>query len=173
VVAAIETWACFLFDIARLGGTTPSNGANRMSTHPTPLRHTVTLHPSRVTVQAIATAAAIIACADGCTTREERRSLLRFLRYHGVLARHTRAECLAMFDGALDEISALDLQELCDAADCLRPVAGTPGAHLVALAAAHTALADGITWPQEIALLQVIRNRIGLDTNRGDARRRP
>jgi tellurite resistance protein len=142
-----------------------------MSTHPTPLHRTVTLRPSNVTIQAVATAAAIIACADGCMTREERLGLLRFLRYHGVLERHTRAECLAMFDGAVDKVSALDLQELCDAADCLRLVAGTPGASLVAKAAAHTALADGITWPQEAALLQVIRNRIGLGiANRGDAR---
>jgi tellurite resistance protein len=37
-----------------------------------------------------------------------------------------------------------------------------PGAPLVAHAAAHVALADGVTWPQEIALLEVIRDRVGL-----------
>jgi tellurite resistance protein len=56
---------------------------------------------------------------------------------------------------------------MCKAADQLSAVAGTHAAPLVAHAAAYVALADGITWPQEIALLEVIRNRIGLGYPRG------
>jgi tellurite resistance protein len=86
-------------------------------------RPTVILWPSHATIQAMATACAMIACADGNATNKERRSFLRFLHHHGALERYGRAPCIAAF---------------------------------------NVALADGITWPQEIALLEVIRNRIGL-----------
>jgi tellurite resistance protein len=125
-------------------------------------RPTVIVRPSHATVQAMATACAMIACADGNVADKERRSFLRFLHHHGILERHGRARCLAAFNKALGEASLLDLDEICEAADQFSAVAGTHAAPLVAHAAAHVALADGITWPQEIALLEVIRNRIGL-----------
>jgi tellurite resistance protein len=81
------------------------------------------------------------------------RSFLRFLHHHGVLERHGRAPCLAAFNKALGEASLLGLDEICEAADQFSAVAGTHAAPLVARAAAYVALADGITWPQEIALL--------------------
>jgi tellurite resistance protein len=125
-------------------------------------RPTVIVRPSHATIQAMATACAMIACADGNVTNDERRSFLRFLHHHGVLERYGRAPCIAAFDKALGEASLLGLEEICEAADQFSAVAGTHGAPLVAHAAAYVALADGITWPQEIALLEVIRNRIGL-----------
>ena len=125
-------------------------------------RPTVIVRPSQATVQAIATACAMIACADGNVANKERRSFLRFLHHHGILERYGRAPCLAAFNKALGEASLLGLDEMSEAADQLSAVAGTHAAPLVAHAAAHVALADGITWPQEIALLEVIRNRIGL-----------
>jgi len=125
-------------------------------------RPTCTIQPSRATVQAVVTACAMIACADGHVAVKERRSLLRFLRHHGALARFGRAPVLAAFDVAVREAAPMTLDQICDVADRLRDVAGMPGAPLVAHAAAHVALADGITWPQEIALLDVIRDRVGL-----------
>ncbi len=130
-------------------------------------RPTVIVRPSRATIQAAATACAMIACADGNVTNVERRSFLRFLHHHGVLERYGRAPCIAAFNKALSEASLLGLDEICEAADQLSAVAGTHAAPLVAHAAAYVALADGITWPQEIALLEVIRNRIGLGYPRG------
>jgi tellurite resistance protein len=121
-----------------------------------------TLRPGRATVQAVLMAAAMIACADGHVDRRERRSVVRFLRGYGVLAHYGRAATLAAFDRAVQETAPLDLQETCVAADSLRSVAHLPGAPLVAHAAAVVALADGVTWPQEIALLEVIRERVGL-----------
>lgn len=127
--------------------------SNRVPTLP------VTIHPGRATLHAMVTAAAMIACADGHVARSERRSLLRFLSHHGVLARHGRAASLAAFEQAIRDTEDLGPHA---AADRLRAIAGLPGAPLVAQAAAHVALADGVTWPQEIALLEVIRDRVGL-----------
>lgn len=132
-----------------------------MSTRPSPL--TVTLHPRWETVQAVVTAAAIVACADGDVGLDERRSLLRFLSRQGALARYGRSATLAAFACAVDEIS---VQPSYDPADRLRAVAGQPGARLVAQAAALVMLADGITWPQEIAMLEIIRDRVGLGETR-------
>ncbi len=130
--------------------------------HRTAYHPTVTLHPGRETVRAVVTAAAIVACADGHVARSERRSLLRFLSHHGVLARYGRAGLLAAFEQAVRTAEPLTLHEAGSVADELRTIAGRPGAPLVAQAAAHVALADGVTWPQEIALLEVIRDRLGL-----------
>jgi tellurite resistance protein len=104
----------------------------------------------------------MIACADGHVANKERRSFLRFLHRHGVLERYGRAPHIAAFNVAVRDASLLTLDEICSAADQFGAVAGTHGAPLVAHAAAYVALADGISWPQEIALLEVIRNRIGL-----------
>jgi tellurite resistance protein len=125
-------------------------------------RPTVIFQPSHATIQAMASACAMIACADGNVANRERRGFLRFLRHHGVLERYGRASCITAFNEALRDASSLTLDEVCHAADQFSAVAGTHGAPLVAHAATYVALADGITWPQEIALLEVIRNRLGL-----------
>jgi tellurite resistance protein len=125
-------------------------------------RRIVIFHPSQTVVQAIARASALIACSDGHVGLKERRTFLRFLRHCGALQRYGRVPCTAAFDTAVLDTAALTLDEICGAADGLRSVAGTHGAPLVAQAAALVALADGITWPQEIALLAVIRDRVGL-----------
>ncbi|MBN8929291.1 MAG: hypothetical protein BGO51_27870 [Rhodospirillales bacterium 69-11] len=113
----------------------------------------VTLHPSAATVQAAIIAAALVARADGHVAARERRSLLRLLRHHGVLARWGRTAPMALFDQAV--------QAAPDAIPLLDAVAGRPCAHLVTQAATHVALADGVTWPQEIALIESIRDRLG------------
>jgi tellurite resistance protein len=45
----------------------------------------------------------------------------------------------------------------------LRALAGTPGRHLVTAAAVQVAMADGVVWPQEIALLNILRRSLGFD----------
>lgn len=125
-------------------------------------RPAVVFQPSRTTVQAMATACAVIACADGHVGMKERRTFLGSLRRCGALERYGRTESVAAFDNAVHDAASLTLDEICSVLDNLRAVAGTHGAPLVAQAAAHVALADGVTWPQEIALLAVIRDRVGL-----------
>jgi tellurite resistance protein len=122
----------------------------------------VTFYPNRETLEAILKAAAIVACADGQVSSLERLSLMSFLGRHGILAREGRAASAVAFDEAVREVALLRLDEACAAADGFRRIAGRPGASLVANAAAVVALADGIGWPQEIALLEVIRDRLGL-----------
>lgn len=128
----------------------------------TPRTLTVTTHPSRAAVQAIATAAAIMACADGHVARDERRTLVKFLRHHGILARYGRAVPLATFDAVVNRTCHTGLDDACHVADDLRAAAGSHAAPLAAHAAALVALADGVTWPQELAMLEVIKDRLGL-----------
>jgi tellurite resistance protein len=130
-----------------------SNGSSRPA---------VFFHPSRTTVDAMAKACAMMACADGHVSKSERLAFMRFLRHHGILERQGRRPAIAVFETAMRNTSLLTLGEICTAADDLRAAAGQYGAAYVAQAAAHVALADGVTWPQEIALLEVIRDRVGL-----------
>ena len=132
-----------------------------MSNHPF-RRPSVTLRPSQTTVQAVIAAAALVACADGAVTGQERHGLIAFLRHHRVLETHGRARCLALFDQMTADTGTLSPREIHHTAARLRPVAGTLGAALVAQAAALMVLADGITWQQEVAVLEVIRDQIGL-----------
>jgi tellurite resistance protein len=124
----------------------------------------VTLRPAPDTVQGIVLAAAMVACVDGHAASIERGSLIRFLRYHGVLARRGRAEPLAAFDQAVRHAAPMTLEQSCAEADRLRPLAGRVGAPMIAQAAAQVALADGRHCPREMTLLAVIRDRLGLPT---------
>ncbi|MBN8874766.1 MAG: TerB family tellurite resistance protein [Rhodospirillales bacterium] len=115
-------------------------------------RPQVTLHPSTATIHAAIVAAALVATADGHVAPRERRSLLRLLRHHGVLARWGRSAPMALFDEAVRDTP--------DAAPLFAAVVGSPCADLVTQAATHVALADGVTWPQEIAIIDSIRDRL-------------
>ena len=150
-----------------------SDGTLRLPTPPASLpssgrgmlrgnRMVTTFRPGPDTVDAIITAAAIIACADGQVSDLERRSLLHFLRQKGILERKGRAAATAAFNQAVALAVTLGLDETCAATEKLRALAERPGAPLVAHAAAMVALADGVGWPQEIALLEIIRDRLGL-----------
>ncbi len=122
--------------------------------------------PGRRTVDGMIEAACIVACADGRLDAAERRRLLTILRRHGALAEFGRKPLLDAFDQAVARQEHADLAELCVMADGLRPLAATSGARLVAMAAVDIAMADGVTWPQEMAMLQVIRDRLGLGARR-------
>jgi tellurite resistance protein len=122
--------------------------------------------PSRRTVDGMVKAASIIACADGRLDAAERRSLIALLRRHGALAEFGRRPLLDAFDQAVARPEHADLAALCVVADGLRPLANTPAAQLIAMTAVDIAMADGVTWPQEMAMLQVIRDRLGLAARR-------
>jgi tellurite resistance protein len=118
--------------------------------------------PSRRVLKSIIHAGALVALADGTVDAAERRALLTFLRRNGLLARYGRRETLGLLDNATTLSSAARLEALCDAADALRPLAGSPASSLIARAARRVMLADGIAWPQEVAMLRIIKNRLGL-----------
>jgi tellurite resistance protein len=76
-------------------------------------------------------------------------------------ARHGRAAVLASYDAAVGG-GCRSLAETADDLAALGGLARTPGAHLIAAAALRVALADGVAWPQETALLGIIGDRLGL-----------
>lgn len=123
----------------------------------------LTERPNRETAAGLVMAGAIMACADGHVARAERLSWLVFLRRHGFLAGFGRSVMSSRFDQA---VANLEGHSLCAEADQLSRLAGTAGARLVAMAAGYVAVADGIAWPQEIAVLQVVRERLGLSARR-------
>src|SRR3954467_4604123 len=101
--------------------------------------------PRRDSVDALIRVAALMANVDGQATPPERTALIAFLRQHGLLALHGRRSLLETYDGAVSRPGPLfDLDE---ALNPLRALVGTHGAVLAATAAAHVAIADGVTWP--------------------------
>jgi tellurite resistance protein len=109
-------------------------------------------------------AGALVALADGTVDPVERQALISFLRRSGLLARYGRQTTLTSLDHATAGSSASHLAALCDAADTLRSLAGSAASALVARAARHVMLADGVAWPQELAMVRIIEDRLGLST---------
>jgi tellurite resistance protein len=119
--------------------------------------------PSRAAANAIVATAAAMACADGRPEPAERAALHAFLRRHGFLILHGR-DLLTTYDEAVSRMPRGAAPDPSATAARLQPLAGTHAGALAATAAAHVAVADGVTWPQEIALLRVIRDRLGVST---------
>jgi tellurite resistance protein len=134
-----------------------------LSTHRKPRSSNVTVieQVGRETLAAIILAACAVARADGTADRSERQALVAFLRERGILARHGRAAVLASYDAAVKGRQR-SLAETADELAALDRLAGTSGALLIAAAAQQVALADGVAWPQEAALLGIISDRLGL-----------
>lgn len=124
-------------------------------------RWSVVERPSRATADAIVATAAAMACADGQAEPAERAALHAFLRRHGFLILHGR-DLLTAYDEAVSHTPRGTAPDLSVTIARLQPLAGTHAGMLAATAAAHLAVADGVTWPQEIALLRVIRDRVGV-----------
>lgn len=122
---------------------------------------TVVAQAGQETLSAILLAAGAVAVADGTADPCERQALLAFMRDRGLLARYGRAAILSGYDAAVQQAGGKDLADTINDLAPLRRVAHTQTAALVAQAAAHVALADGVQWPQETALLGVIGERLG------------
>jgi tellurite resistance protein len=109
----------------------------------------------RETMEALITAGALVACADGWVDGSERGHLLDFIRQQGLLTHIASREILDAFDGRLRQ-----LEQPCGpqaAMARLRPLAGWSRAGLVVDAAAIIAAADGEIHPGELRALRRIR----------------
>jgi tellurite resistance protein len=118
--------------------------------------------PGRRIWKSIVHAGALVALADGTVDAAERLALLAFLRTNGLLLRYGRRDTLGLLDRATVLSPAARLAALCDDADGLRPLACSPASALIARAAHQVMLADGIAWPQEVAMVRIIEDRLGL-----------
>src|SRR5690349_15841528 len=114
--------------------------------------------PSQQTFDGVVRAGALVALADGVVDSAERRALLRCLRRNGLLARYGRRAALALLEQAASRASGEQLSALCDEAEALRPLSRTADSPLIAQAARQVMLADGIAWPQEVAMLRIIED---------------
>jgi tellurite resistance protein len=122
-------------------------------------------HCSVETITAIVTAASLVACADGRATSEERRALLRFLREQGFLARSGRRRTVGTFDQTVEAAADFELDHLNEALSALSVLADKPSAVLALEAAQCVAMADGVLWPQEAAMIAVLSDRLRLRAN--------
>jgi tellurite resistance protein len=125
----------------------------------------VVYHCDMETVAAVVTAASLVACADGRATSEERRALLRFLREQGILARSGRRRTVGTFDQTVEAAADFELVQLNEALSPLSALADKPSAALALEAAQRVAMADGVLWPQEAAMIAVLSDRLRLRTN--------
>jgi tellurite resistance protein len=109
-------------------------------------------------LEAVVTAAALVAHADGCIEPVERSQLLDFLNRNGLISLLTRAEILDLFER---RIRLLDGENGIEAAvESLGRLAGRSTARLVIDAADHIAAANGHLHPSELQVLRVIRTAV-------------
>jgi tellurite resistance protein len=125
----------------------------------------VVYHCDSATIAAIVTGASLVACADGRATSEERRALLRFLREQGILARSGRRTTVGTFDQTVEAAADFELDHMNEALSALSVLADKPGAVLALEAAQRVAMADGVLWPQEAAMIAVLSDRLRLRAN--------
>jgi tellurite resistance protein len=110
-------------------------------------------------IDAVASAAALVARADGSAEPVERREIIDFLRRDGNFATMTQTDLVEAFEHRLrhlDERSGIK-----SAIDSLRRLAHRRSNRLVVDVAERVAAADGYLHPRELHLLQLIRLVLG------------
>jgi tellurite resistance protein len=110
-------------------------------------------------LDAVITAAAIVAEADGSADPVERRQLLVFLNRSGLLAIVTRDEVLDSFEDRVRQVR--DRRGFEMAMRSLERLAGRPLARLALDAGADVAAADGHLHPGELQRLALICSVLG------------
>jgi tellurite resistance protein len=106
-------------------------------------------------LDAIVTAAALVARADGCIEPVERSQLLDFLNSNGFMSVLTRTEILDLLERRIRQLEEKNGAEA--AIESLGRLAGRSTARLVVDAGEHVAAADGDLHPRELQVLQFIR----------------
>ena len=110
-------------------------------------------------LDAVVTAAALVARADGRIEPAERGLLIDFLDRNGFLSVFTRNEILDAFELRVSELDEAQGAEI--AVDSLGRLAGRSPARLVIGAGKHIAAANGQSHPVERHMLQLIRHALG------------
>jgi tellurite resistance protein len=110
-------------------------------------------------LDAVVTAAALVARADGRIEPAERGLLVDFMDRNGFLSIFTRSEIHDAFERRLRELDQERGAEL--AVDSLGRLAGRSPARLVIGAGRHVAAANGQAHPVEQHMLQLIRHALG------------
>lgn len=106
-------------------------------------------------LDAVVTAASLVACADGRITSAERRLAIDFLSDSGFLAAFTRAEILEAFDRRVREFQEDGGAKT--AVGSLGRFAGLTPARLIINAGEQVAVADGHLSAHELNMLRLIR----------------
>ena len=125
--------------------------------------------PDRELASGIICAAALVAWSDGRADPTERRHLLGVFHQHGLAERYGRRDVLAAFNNTMADLRVRQFEAFQAAVSQLDRLAGTPHAGPIAAAARRIALADGVIWPQEAAMLQIVQDRLGLGRSRPGA----
>jgi tellurite resistance protein len=110
-------------------------------------------------LDAVVTAAALVARADGRIEAAERGLLVDFLDRNGFLSIFTRNEILDAFERRVRELGEERGAET--AVDSLGRLAGRSPARLVIGAGKHIAAANGRSHPVERHMLELIRHALG------------
>ena len=118
-------------------------------------------------LDALTSAGAIIACADGWIERAERDALADFVERNEFLPALTRAEILGALDHRLRQFATRGGVEA--ALDRIGRYAGRAPARLVIDASRRVAEADGALDAREIHFLQRIHIALGAPSTRGPA----
>jgi tellurite resistance protein len=109
--------------------------------------------------EAVVTAAALVARADGWAEPAERIEMVDFLSRDERLATVAPADMLEAFDHRLRHLEERSGAEM--AVESLGWLAGRPPARLVMDAAERVAAADGHLHPKELHVLRLIRLALG------------
>jgi tellurite resistance protein TerB len=126
------------------------------------LRTTTDEHPADVldcrdedVMQALATAGALVALADGRVDAVERDEFVNFIDRQGFTPTISNDEVAGAFDNLVRELEARD--RLSVILDAFRPLAGLSLASVVVRTAERVACADGKILPGELQALRLIR----------------
>jgi tellurite resistance protein TerB len=106
-------------------------------------------------MQALATAGALVALADGRVDAVERDELVNFIDRQGLVPTISNDEVAGAFDNLVRELEARD--RLSVILDAFRPLAGLSLASVVVRTAERVACADGKILPGELQALRLIR----------------
>jgi len=115
-------------------------------------------------LDAVATASAIVACADGRIEPVERDALVDFMARNGFLCTLTRAEILEAFERRLEQLE--EDGGVAAAVDSLERFAGQAPARLAIDVSKQVAAANGYLHAREIHVLQRIHIALGAPSTR-------
>ena len=111
-----------------------------------------------VVIQALVTAGALVALADGRVEAIERDELVDFIDRQGFVPSMSRHEIGLAFDTRVNELKDREISDVI--AQSFRPLAGSPLASLVIRTATQVVAADRRLHPGEVRALKLLRQAV-------------